>query len=149
MVREDDEAWRAIVDNYGEAPQFTDEELDGPADGPSDGDAPATAAPTGSTYDVPTAPDAPDWGVPGPGDVEERFVPPVPPPLPRPTRDRALAWAGLFGSPAVLLFCLVLGIALPRLVSYLLVGAFVGGFCYLVWQMPSGPRDPGDDGAVV
>ena len=97
----------------------------------------------------PLAPDAQDWGVGLRESEEDRFVPPVPPPLPRPTRDRAAAWAGLFGSPAVLLVCLVLGIALPRLVSYLLVGAFVGGFCYLVWQMPSGPRDPGDDGAVV
>ncbi len=59
------------------------------------------------------------------------------------------AWVGIFGSPTVLLVCLVLGIDLPRLLSYALVAAFVGGFLYLVAQMPSGPRDPDDDGARI
>ena len=31
--------------------------------------------------------------------------------------------------------------------SYALVAWFVGGFTYLVLQMPRGPRDPEDDGA--
>ena len=35
------------------------------------------------------------------------------------------------------------------MLAYALVAAFVGGFLYLVWLMPSGPRDPDDDGAVV
>ena len=39
-----------------------------------------------------------------------------------------LAWIGLFGSPAVLLVCLVLGIDLPSLVAYALVAGFVGGW---------------------
>ena len=30
-----------------------------------------------------------------------------------PARDRLLAWLGVFGSPAILLVCLVLGIDLP------------------------------------
>ena len=30
-----------------------------------------------------------------------------------------------------------------------LVASFVGGFIYLAASMPRGPRDPGDDGAVV
>ena len=73
--------------------------------------------------------------------------PPTPPPLPHVSRDRMLAWVGLFGSPAVLLTALVVGIHLPSLVGYLLVAGFIGGFLYLVVQMPSGPADPWDDGA--
>ena len=55
----------------------------------------------------------------------------------------------MFGSPVVLLVCLVFGIDLPQLVAYLLVGGFVGGFLYLVIRMPRGPRDPDDDGAKL
>ena len=37
MVRDDDEAWRAIVDNYGDAPQFTDDDTpDDPDDAERD-----------------------------------------------------------------------------------------------------------------
>jgi hypothetical protein len=60
-----------------------------------------------------------------------------------------IAWVGLFGSPAVLLTALVLGIEMPSLIGYLLVGAFIGGFGYLVAQMPRGPKDPFDDGARI
>jgi hypothetical protein len=60
-----------------------------------------------------------------------------------------LAWLGLFGAPAVLLAALVAGIHIPSLVGYLLVGSFVGGFAYLVVQMPRGPHDPWDDGARI
>ena len=106
----EDEAWRAIVENYGERP----------------------------TVD----PDEP------PEDVdEERFVPPPPPPVPRTSPDRLAAWGGLFGAPLVLLVVLLLGRSLPAWLGYVLVAWFVGGFLYLVVQMPSGPRDPGDDGA--
>ena len=41
----------------------------------------------------------------------------------------------------------MLRIPLPAIVAWLLVGAFLGGFGYLVAQMPRGPRDPFDDGA--
>jgi hypothetical protein len=77
----------------------------------------------------------------------DRFVPPPPPPLPKVPRDRLIAWAGVFGSPAVLLFCLILDFHLPTLLGYTLIAGFVGGFIYLVAQMPRGPRDPFDDGA--
>ena len=49
----------------------------------------------------------------------------------------------------MLLTALVLGIHLPSLIGYLLVGAFIGGFVYLVVQMPRGPHDPYDDGARI
>ena len=124
----EDEAWRAIVDNYGDRP-----ELD-PAEAPATEPTPdpvAIPVELTSTYD------------------DDRFVPPPPPPLPYVPRDRMLAWTGLFGAPTVLLTALVLGIRLPSLIGYLLVAAFIGGFVYLVVQMPRGPRDPYDDGARI
>ena len=79
---------------------------------------------------------------------EDGFVPPPPPPLPRLPPDRLLAWLGLFGSPTVLLVCLVVGVSLPPWLAYLLVAWFVGGFGYLVATMPRGTdADPWDDGA--
>jgi hypothetical protein len=130
----EDEAWRAIVDNYGDRVELGPEE------------APDEATDQGPVSDAPADP----FAVPAELSVtfqEDRFVPPPPPPLPHVPRDRMLAWAGLFGSPAILLTALVLGIGLPPLVGYLLVAGFLGGFAYLVVQMPRGPHDPYDDGA--
>jgi hypothetical protein len=124
----EDEAWRAIVENYGERPIVE------PDDSPEDaGHAPA--------------PDEQRPASSSPEPDDERFVPPPPPPVPRTTPDRLAAWCGLFGAPTVLLVALVLGRSLPVWLGYVLVAWFVGGFLYLVVQMPSGPRDPGDDGA--
>jgi hypothetical protein len=136
VVSKDDDAWRAIVDNYGDRPDLGSEDIDPPAEQSRPRPEPESA---GSWDDA--FPDS-DWST-------DRFVPPPPPPLPTPTADRLIAWLGVFGSPAVLLICLVAGIDLPQLVGYLLVGAFVGGFLYLVAQMPRGPRDPDDDGAQL
>jgi hypothetical protein len=135
--RDDDEAWRSIVDNYGERAEV---EPDPPV--PDEG----TDAWSARATEPPRS-----WEQPFPDSdrSEDRFVPPPPPPLPRPRRDRLFAWLGVFGSPAILLLCLVLGIDLPKLLAYALVAAFVGGFLYLVWLMPRGPRDPDDDGAVL
>ncbi len=80
---------------------------------------------------------------------EEGFVPPPPPPLPRVEPDRMIAWVGVLGSPVVLLCALIFSIGIPTWLGYLLVGAFVGGFLYLVVKMPREPRDPWDDGAQV
>ncbi|WP_122817170.1 hypothetical protein [Nocardioides pantholopis] len=124
---EDDEAWKAIVENYG----------DRPAIDPTPQPEPEPPEPFAAYLEGPAEEPA------------EAFVPPEPLPVPRPSRDRLLAWLGVFGAPAVLLVCLVLGIDLPRLLSYALVVGFVGGFLYLVWRMPGGPRDPWDDGAQV
>ena len=161
MARDEDEAWRAIVDNYGERPEIEpdvldatsgvddrrtdpdlarDADLDDTGDPGDPGDTADGAAlgPTGWDDEYPDS----DW-------ESDRFVPPPPPPIPRTTPDRLAAWAGVFGSPAILLICLVLSISLPQLLAYLLVIGFVGGFIYLVIQMPREPRDPGDDGAVL
>lgn len=133
----EDEAWRAIVENYGDRPDLEP----GPEAGPDPEPLAAATSPAPQpSWDDPY-PDA-DW-------TSDRFVPPTPPPVPTTTKDRYAAWLGVFGSPAVLLVCLVLSIDLPPLLAYALVASFVGGFLYLVLQMPRGPRDPGDDGARV
>lgn len=133
--RAHDEAWQAIVDNYGDRAEI-------------DESAPAEPAP------VRPAPE-PDPG-PGPADVRaaaydeaERFVPPPPPPLPRPEPKRAVAWAGLFGAPVLVLIALVFRIDLPSLIDYALIGWFVGGFGYLVATMSRTPREPWDDGSRI
>jgi hypothetical protein len=133
----DDDAWRAIVDNYGDRVELDDE--------------PPLAAEVLDTTthhedDVPPA-DERVAELDGPDVDDDAFVPPAPPPLPHPPPDRLAAWSGLFGAPVVLLICLVVGIHLPTWVGYLLVAAFLGGFGYLVVKMPRGPADPWDDGA--
>jgi len=138
VSQRDDEAWRAIVDNYGERAAL-DDDVEEPPPVRSDPRADETP-PELRTWDEGSVDS--DWST-------DRFVPPPPPPVPTPTRDRLLAWAGIFGSPAILLVCLVLGIEIPRLIAYALVAGFVGGFLYLVIKMDREPRDPGDNGAVL
>ena len=125
----EDAAWLEIVANYGDRPVVE------PPPQP----------------DLREAPDARDEHpeLADDGRYDERFVPPPPPPLPRVPMDRLAAWLGVFVSPILLLVAAVLRVPLPTIVAWLLVGAFLGGFGYLVAQMPRGPRDPFDDGAVL
>ena len=126
----EDEAWQAIVENYGDRAELDPVESSAPEQEPD---------PVPDPLEVPAELD--------PAYDAERFVPPPPPPLPQVPRDRMVAWVGLFGSPAILLSALVAGIGIPTLLAYLLVASFIGGFLYLVIQMPRGPHDPWDDGA--
>jgi hypothetical protein len=130
--RDLDRAWRDIVDHYGERADVGPEPKPEPAVEPE--------PEPGSRASTPPVAEQ---------HAEERFVPPPPPPLPHVEPRRRLAWACLFGSPLVLLVFTVLGWTMPRLLALCLVAAFVVGFGYLVAKMPSGPRDPGDDGARV
>jgi len=130
-----DDVWRAIVENYGDRPELTTDDLPEPVE-PSQPE-PDMAAASWDDQFVDS-----DW-------TTDRFVPPPPPPIPSTTRDRFAAWTGVFGTPAILLVCLVFGIALPQLLAYLLVAGFIGGFIYLVVTMSREPRDPGDDGARI
>jgi hypothetical protein len=137
-----DAAWRSIVENYGERVEIDEP----PAPPTSD-----TAAPFGGRFGDPSAlagyDDVPDEL--DADDLEEGYEPPPPPPLPRLTPDRAVAWGGVFGSPVLLLLAMILSISIPTWLGYLLIVGFVGGFGYLVFQMPREPRDPGDDGAQI
>jgi hypothetical protein len=128
----DDDAWRAIVDNYGERAQVDDLPASGPDPAP---------APFNPTRDEADAFD-------GDGPVD-RFVPPVPPPGPGLTFPDHLPWLGVLGIPVVLLVSLLASIDLPDVVGYLLVAGFVGSFVYLVVTMDRQRRDPSDDGAQL
>ncbi|WP_309650033.1 hypothetical protein [Nocardioides sp.] len=143
----EDDAWRAIVENFGERADLDPDPQPETPPGTQqesrrepDPEPPPVAPRAASSWDEEYVDS--DWST-------DRFVPPPPPPVPSTSKDRMAAWIGIFGSPAVLLVCLVLAIDLPQLVAYALVAAFVGGFLYLVFQMPRGPRDPDDDGARI
>jgi len=143
----DEDAWRTIVENYGDRVELDDEPLPQEAS-----DRPSLPVLEPLLPQSPESFDDPDDDVDNDIDEvadldDERFVPPVPPPLPKLPPDRLLAWTGLFGSPTVLLVCLVFGIHLVPWLGYLLVASFIGGFVYLVVKMPRGPADPWDDGA--
>ena len=129
--RSSDQAWQAIVDNFGERADLGDPP-------------PAEPAPV-----RPASAPPPDVADPSPYDAEARFVPPEPPPLPRPEPRRAVAWAGVFGAPALVLVALVTQLSLPPVVGFLLIAWFVGGFLYLVATMSRNDRDPWDDGSRI
>lgn len=126
--------WRQIVENYG------DRALVEPAEEP------VPVVPQVPIEDVFDHDDA-YFGYEDPD--EDRFVPPVPAPLPRARPDRLAAWLGVLGSPAVVLVLLLSGLSVEPLIGWLLVAAFIGGFGYLVATMPAEPRDPWDDGAQL
>jgi hypothetical protein len=150
----DEDAWRAIVDNYGDRPDLDEEATVDPA--VDTGADPGADPEEKQGYDAAGSAGLRRLFRPLPeprssDDLEDEldeFVPPTPPPLPRLSPDRFLAWLGLFGSPTILLLCLVLDFRLMPWMGYLLVASFIGGFVYLVSQMPrSEDIDPWDDGA--
>ncbi|HEY0902522.1 MAG TPA: hypothetical protein VGE14_01385 [Marmoricola sp.] len=137
-AREDAE-WRAIVENYGEHPEFTS-----PPESPRP-EHRAHREHRDPRLQLP-AELGPSWS-----EDDDRYVPPPPPPVPRPHGLRLVAWFGLFGVPTLVLVCIVLGFSLPSPLGLLALVWFLGGFGYLVATM-SGPDDSGggwDDGAVV
>ncbi len=133
LARERELEWQQIVENFGDRAVLEPEDK-----------APVDPAPAvGFERDV-EEPPARDLAP-----LDEEFVPPTPPPLPRPPLDRLLAWCGVFGVPAMVLVCIVAGISVPSWFGLLLAAGFVGGFGYLVIRMSDEPRDPWDDGAVL
>ena len=130
----EDALWRSIIDNYGDRP--TIDELE-----------PEIEAPP-SLRDLDAVPQV-DGDEPDPvtEDPEEHYVPPAPPPLPKPPPARLLAWTGLFGVPAFVLVALVEGLNLTPWMGLILMVWFVGGFVFLVASMRPGPGDDYDDGA--
>ncbi|KAA1428958.1 hypothetical protein [Nocardioides antri] len=133
LAREREREWQQIVENFGERVVLEPEEE--------------------PQVDV-VRPQVPDEDLDDPPvrdqiHPDDEFVPPTPPPIPRPPIDRLLAWFGVFGIPAVVLFCIVVGISVPTWFGLLMAAGFIGGFGYLVVKMSDEPRPPWDDGAVL
>lgn len=150
-------AWREIVENYGERAVLPDDHPSHPVDQEgSEAAAPATSPTTSPT--IPAPEEADETGS-GSGSTQEtaddlpevdRFRPPVAPPFPRPrTWQRGLAWAGIFVAPVLALVVGLFSIYVAPLFGWILVIWFVGGFLYLVREMPRAPRDPWDDGSRI
>lgn len=123
MTERDDEAWREIVDNYGERP------------------------------DLPAEPRLTEPTPPPPPEVfhlevyDDEFVPPPMPPPPQTTPERRVAWAVLVLAPTLLVVTNLAHVLLPSPIPALLVVGFLSAFCYLVATMSREPLDPYDDGA--
>lgn len=128
-----DDAWRSIVDNYGDRAQITAGEF--PIEEPVELDA------FGDDIDEPFEPE--------PYDVDA-FVPPVPERV-KVEPVRLLAWYGLLGAPVAALLAVILVEVtpwrVPAWLGWFIVVAFFGGFGYLVATMPKSRDDPYDDGA--
>jgi hypothetical protein len=142
--RDEDEVWKDIVDRYAEDPASEDFPA---AEGVAAAE-PSVEVPIDVPAELADAWNPEPWN-PVPWEDEGRFVPPVPPRVAMPEPPRLIAWVGIFVAPALLLLFLICNWVMPQWASTLLVLWFVGGFIFLIATMKSGPRDPGDDGAVV
>ena len=131
-LSDEDAIWRSIIENYGERPTIEEPEIEVP--------------PSLRDLDPQPEVDEPSELDERERDPEDHFVPPAPPPIPRPEPRRLLAWVGLFGVPLLVLIALVARIPLPSWLGLILMGWFVGGFVYLVASMRPRPEDY-DDGA--
>jgi hypothetical protein len=92
-----------------------------------------------------------DVGHAAPAGVDEPFIPPLPPPLPRLDPSQQVAWLGLAGGPLLLLIAALFTVTLPVWLSLAAVIGFVGGFLTLVATMEDRHPQDGDpdDGAVL
>jgi hypothetical protein len=142
---DEDAAWRAIIENYGDRAEL--EALNRPA--------PVEPMPPAEHRAEQAPVETPRWGdslnTEATWDDEGHFIPPVPPPMPPVEPRRKLAWIGLFGAPVVMLAAVVFGWRFPDWLMGGLVAGFIGGFVYLVATMPRSRSDDGsgDDGAIV
>ena len=130
---DEDTAWKDIVDSYGDRPEFPE--------------FPPEPAPRAEWPE----PEPEPFELEATWEDEGHFVPPEPPPLPRPRGLRALAWAGVFGMPALMILLVIVRWSPPSPVGLIMIVWFIGAFGYLVATM-DGPRDPDDDwdnGAVL
>ncbi len=143
-----DKAFAAIVAGFGEpprAPVATPDEVTPPRSERR----PAVREP--EETDEPSLLDGLDtFGADLPDDEAERFVPPEPPPIPRPSLATALAVLGVVGGLVVFLKPTLVPFVSESLAMFVGFTAVVAGFGALVWRMRPGDDDAGpDDGARV
>jgi len=126
-------AWREIVENYGERPDVPAAE-------------PPAPLPEPAAYGPDDEPEEPVDEI---AEVD-RFQPPVAPPIPLPRNwQRGVAWGGIFVAPALALLIAVFSLRPPQVFGWALVLWLVGGFLYLIFDMPREPRDPWDNGSRI
>jgi hypothetical protein len=102
-------------------------------------DRPAAAPPT-------PEPAAPAEPVDADDEEDEGYVPPHPPPIPRPADAIGrFSWAAVIAGPLLVLITTLF--EWDRWIANLGVILSVGGFVSLIWRMND--RDEDDDGAVV
>jgi len=171
-TKDEEDAWRSIVENYGERARLDDDPADQAASADDDARSDLRAREASDAPEAPDAPDAPEAvevrpvrpdfvpfepsddvvDEPAPHapmhDDEDRFVPETPP-LPYVAPRRLTAWAVLVLAPLVLLVCGAADFYVPTPLRALLVVAPLVAFGYLVATMSKDPRDPWDDGARV
>jgi hypothetical protein len=84
-------------------------------------------------------------------DLDDRYIPPPVPALPRLDPVARGAWTALFGGPAYLFVATMLNWQVPGWAALAGIIAFVAGFTVLVFRLGDGPsrRDGPDQGAVV
>lgn len=159
--RDEEELWRSIVENYGERPLLEPEDAASSPGTDRDPDPEVDHDPYAEPEPAPRAAAAGQWAQdPGrqdgphderhdPADAEDRFVPPPPPPLPRPSAPRALAWAGMLGTPALMVALAMVQVTIRPVWGAVMAAVFVTAFGYLVVTMDRSPRQPWDDGSEV
>jgi hypothetical protein len=146
---DEEAAWRSIVEHYGDRAEIDDDVTD-QVSGQVTEEPPTSTTPSLFDRSYLDAQQSRAEAEPQAWSDEGHYVPPEPPPVPRGTPARRLAWLGLFGAPLAMLAAVVFGWVFPAWLVLMLVVAFVGGFIFLVATMPRDRDDwSGDDGAVV
>lgn len=121
MPAPDDDAWRQIVENYGDRPHVDD-------------------LPEESVNDH----------QPDQGPIEDHYEPPPALRVGLARGPRGAAWLGTIGAPALLICALITGIGIPGWLALIAVFAFLIGTGYLIATMTRhDTRDPWDDGSRV
>lgn len=154
-----DEAWARIVAEYDRTPDDstdhpTDRTADHPVDHPADHPGRNPGAGSDGTPFVLSLGDGPTEPAPAWSEDDSRvagdWVPPLPPPLPRPTGATGAAWVALAGGPLLLLASIIVGWRLPTLLIAASIIGFVGGLVFLIAHMDDHRhRDGWDDGAQL
>ena len=125
----EDEAWAAIVENFGERVELTDEDV----------------IPEPINL-IPIEPEPVSAIV----ESDDHFVPPEVPRVGLADGPRGAAWLGLLGAPTLFVIALLTGISVPHWLALFAVVAFLVSLGYLIATMRgSNDDDPWDDGAVV
>ncbi|MGH3497539.1 MAG: hypothetical protein ACRDP1_08760 [Nocardioidaceae bacterium] len=86
-----------------------------------------------------------------PDNEHDHFVPPAPPPVPRPQTITLLVWGVIVGGPTLLVGSTLTGRPMPQWLATLLMLGFVAGVVTLIARLDdgSGDADGPDNGAVV